>query len=100
MDNDWPSAVHYLAHCVAPKPPYRVCVALGPSPRGTSRPPGADYLLGLVWVVRYYYHQCRSWSWFFPHHFSPPLPGGRPAAGRTSPGGSSPQRWLALADWC
>eukprot|EP00667_Euglena_gracilis_P003585 EG_transcript_3595 len=32
-----------------------------------------DYLLGLVWVVRYYYHQCRSWSWFFPHHFSPPL---------------------------
>eukprot|EP00668_Euglena_longa_P031704 GGOE01040947.1.p1 GENE.GGOE01040947.1~~GGOE01040947.1.p1 ORF type:complete len:922 (-),score=317.41 GGOE01040947.1:157-2703(-) len=32
-----------------------------------------DYLLGLVWVVRYYYHQCRSWSWYFPHHFSPPL---------------------------
>jgi len=32
-----------------------------------------DYLLALVWVVRYYYHQCRCWSWFFPHHFAPPL---------------------------
>lgn len=32
-----------------------------------------DYLRGLVWVLRYYYHQCKSWSWYFPHHFSPPL---------------------------
>jgi len=30
-----------------------------------------DYLEGLHWVLEYYHNGCPSWSWFFPHLYSP-----------------------------
>mmetsp|Transcript_11287 Transcript_11287/g.27781 ORF Transcript_11287/g.27781 Transcript_11287/m.27781 type:complete len:1182 (+) Transcript_11287:127-3672(+) len=29
------------------------------------------YTEGLVWVYKYYYEGCPSWSWYFPFHYSP-----------------------------
>lgn len=30
-----------------------------------------DYLEGLHWVLNYYHNGCPSWSWYFPHLYSP-----------------------------
>ena len=35
------------------------------------REQAGGYVRAIQWNLHYYYHGCRSWSWYYPHHFSP-----------------------------
>jgi len=35
------------------------------------RSQGEGYIRAIQWNLNYYYNGCCSWSWFYPHHYSP-----------------------------
>ena len=34
-----------------------------------------SFIEAIYWVYHYYFHGCISWSWFYPHHYTPMLCG-------------------------
>ncbi|XP_053203479.1 5'-3' exoribonuclease 2 homolog [Panonychus citri] len=42
-----------------------------PKPDGISRIISREYVLGLCWVLLYYYQGCPDWQWFYPFHYAP-----------------------------
>jgi len=38
---------------------------------GVLREQAEGYVRAIQWNLHYYYNGCMSWSWYYPHHFSP-----------------------------
>lgn len=30
-----------------------------------------EYIKAIQWTLSYYYHECISWSWYYPYHYAP-----------------------------
>lgn len=30
-----------------------------------------EYIKAIQWTLNYYYHDCCSWSWYYPYHYAP-----------------------------
>jgi 5'-3' exoribonuclease 2 len=43
----------------------------GPQQAAVIRSMVEAYVQGLVWVMRYYYEGCASWTWYYPFHYAP-----------------------------
>ncbi|KAJ2574854.1 exonuclease II Exo2 [Coemansia sp. RSA 1807] len=40
-------------------------------PAASVEPMCRSYIGTLQWVLKYYYHGCQSWSWYYPFHYAP-----------------------------
>lgn len=49
---------------------YQVKMGIDPT-EGSLAEASGEYFKGLVWVMKYYYGDCISWSWIYPYHYSP-----------------------------
>ena len=49
---------------------YKVKLDISPAKTSLTKVSG-EYFKGLVWVMKYYYGDCISWSWIYPYHYSP-----------------------------
>lgn len=43
----------------------------GVSPEECIHDLAKEFLIGMVWVLKYYFQGCASWKWFFPYRYSP-----------------------------
>jgi len=44
---------------------------VSPSDTAFRHQVGRDYVVGLAWVLLYYFQGCPSWTWYYPHHYAP-----------------------------
>ncbi|KAK2178116.1 hypothetical protein NP493_558g01017 [Ridgeia piscesae] len=44
---------------------------VGPDEIAFRHTVGNEYVIGLCWVLLYYYQGCPSWKWYFPYHYAP-----------------------------
>ncbi|KAI9273038.1 XRN 5'-3' exonuclease N-terminus-domain-containing protein, partial [Phascolomyces articulosus] len=50
---------------------YRLKFGVEPTDHEAIRHIVQSYCEGLVWVFKYYYKGCASWSWYYPYHYAP-----------------------------